>query len=87
MAYQETLERNVFLRCEIGGFPSLKVDTLVSTSSLGQHQIIVRTTDGLTLSLDCEPPSSTLSRADLLNALLMANKWENCRVIDFLITY
>ena len=61
MAYQQNLQRNAFIKYETGGLPSLKVDTLAVTFSAGQHQVIVRTVDGLLLPLNCEPPSSTLS--------------------------
>ena len=60
MAYQQNLQRNAFIKYETGGLPSLKVDTLAVTFSAGQHQVIVRTVDGLLLPLNCEPPSSTL---------------------------
>lgn len=65
MAYQQNLQRNAFLKFETGGLPSLKVDTLAVTFSAGQHQVIVRTTDGLLLSLSCEPPSRKLLKIKL----------------------
>ena len=67
MSFQQSLQRNVFEKHDIGGFHSVKVDSMIVTAAVGQgqgqtqglHQITVRTTDSLLLSLDCEHTSST----------------------------
>jgi hypothetical protein len=58
MAHQNDFQRVVFEKFNISGFPSLKVDTLAVTAGVGQHQVLLRTTDGLLVPLDCTPPSS-----------------------------
>ena len=58
MAHQSDFQRVVFEKFDISGFPNLKVDTLSVTAGVGQHQVLLRTTDGLLVPLDCTPPSS-----------------------------